>query len=240
MLVVIGILTLLAGLLLPAVRGARESGWQIACSSNLRQVGQLITTYHGDFGRIAMGPVDRSTAVYWYQILADLYLDSGSPEELFRCPSHLSFAFTRDRISYGLNAEELPDIGDTDSGYPTRVNSIVGSFSSKILAGDAAGKYLYSISLGLPDQEQYMIKRVTGTAYTPGGGKAGHIVSNRHRAALGNVLHWDGAVKPRLAKQDTAAPPFNSNVNCGTKNSAPSQPADDLGDPHWRLSVDSF
>lgn len=49
LLVVISILALLAVLLLPALRGARQRGMRVSCANNLRQVGLALTMYSQDF-----------------------------------------------------------------------------------------------------------------------------------------------------------------------------------------------
>lgn len=54
LLVVIAIIALLIGILLPALGGARRSGRQVACESNLSQLGKAHATYQVDFqNRIA-------------------------------------------------------------------------------------------------------------------------------------------------------------------------------------------
>lgn len=49
LLVVISIIALLISILLPALSSARESAYQIQCSSNLKQIGVAIEAYLGDF-----------------------------------------------------------------------------------------------------------------------------------------------------------------------------------------------
>jgi prepilin-type N-terminal cleavage/methylation domain-containing protein len=54
LLAVIGIVSILVSMLLPALRGARESARAAVCSSNLRQMGLAWTMYAGDFKDRAM------------------------------------------------------------------------------------------------------------------------------------------------------------------------------------------
>jgi prepilin-type N-terminal cleavage/methylation domain-containing protein len=49
LLVVIAIISILASLLMPAIATARDSARKVACMSNLRQIGIIVTAYAGDW-----------------------------------------------------------------------------------------------------------------------------------------------------------------------------------------------
>ncbi len=91
LLVVIGIVVLLAGLLLPAVAGARERSRRTACLSNLRQIGMAMIMYAGESrGRYPNANPPQSAKSYvptnqLFTYIAARYL-SGSAA-VFHCPS---------------------------------------------------------------------------------------------------------------------------------------------------------
>src|SRR5947209_3002933 len=78
LLVVIGIITVLISILLPALSKARESGNRITCLSNLRQLGQAMIMYtnagQGYFPRTA--PYDGTDTFDWIH-----WLKGSKPEE---------------------------------------------------------------------------------------------------------------------------------------------------------------
>jgi len=114
LLVVMVVITILVGLLLPALARAKEAARITQCKANLRQLGMALTTYSGDYN-------DRSPATYgWYNDVdfingvansADAY---GNPRRydradermssysLFVYPSPSSEAIGRPALASGL------------------------------------------------------------------------------------------------------------------------------------------
>ena len=93
LLVVIAIIAILASLLLPALKRARESAYRISCQSNLRQVGMLVFLYAESHGGWVPNGVSYSwdwsgvSHGYWTGYLRDhCDLPAESFRRLIRCP----------------------------------------------------------------------------------------------------------------------------------------------------------
>lgn len=83
LLVVIAIIALLAAMLLPALRWAKEAGKSAVCKSNLRQMGIALTLYGDDYNHFPYIINDPQRLVWFTQI--GEYLGMGS---WFLCPSY--------------------------------------------------------------------------------------------------------------------------------------------------------
>ena len=118
LLVVISIIALLIGILLPALGAARESARNVACLSNVRQLGIALYTYatdhDGDFPPSDGSPAEDGTGtVEWHDVgriggylpQEDAVGGGDDPDDsfggsVFICPSDLAGA----KRSYGMNA----------------------------------------------------------------------------------------------------------------------------------------
>lgn len=79
LLVSISIIGLLATMLLPALRQARESARAAVCVSNLRQIGMATQMYVDDYGRYFSYYNDMGTDRLWYFGLESPYTGGGPP-----------------------------------------------------------------------------------------------------------------------------------------------------------------
>jgi len=117
LLVVMAIISLIAGLVVPAVRRAQERAKQAVCMSNLRQLGQAFLTYASDHDGLLpawfaiTGKFDRDRVVTydggkfacWHGILVRAgYLRN--PEVLL-CPSDVPSAKWRGCVGYILRCD---------------------------------------------------------------------------------------------------------------------------------------
>ncbi len=105
LLVVIAILALLAGLLLPALGRAKESGRAAACLSNLHQVGIALQLYVQDNGNRLPFMRDRSPGLTNDLPSPDLVLSNYLGNlNVLRCPSDRQRLFEDTGSSYSWNS----------------------------------------------------------------------------------------------------------------------------------------
>jgi prepilin-type N-terminal cleavage/methylation domain-containing protein/prepilin-type processing-associated H-X9-DG protein len=96
LLLVVAIILLLAALLFPALQGARQRAWRVACLGNLRQVGTAMLTYGGEHEGAFLGIYVPSTPWHWWKLLGY----GGYLGALQRYPQQACYA-PYGRVDYG-------------------------------------------------------------------------------------------------------------------------------------------
>jgi prepilin-type N-terminal cleavage/methylation domain-containing protein/prepilin-type processing-associated H-X9-DG protein len=213
LLVVIAVISILAGLLLPALNSAREKAHRVSCMSNLRQIGIAIISYSGDYQNHTPTPdYNWDTTVSQRQISWNYILvDHGyATPKVFQCPDDhrlqqgssqsppilypCSYAMV---AGTGNSAPTLNDSGGSGGNYwiggsrltcPYLTNSataIVGEFVSSSVQ---------------PWVQQTGNDQNLGTAFmtSPSDGSAASRPQSLHEASnpvAGNYLFMDGHVQ---------------------------------------------
>lgn len=101
--VVVGLVGVLVALLLPALRGARQSAFAVSCAANLRELYVAQTQYAAE-NRGRYAGVAQSAEERWERRL-ERYLVKGSaePSRLMHCPAAVIPDAAGQVSSYGLN-----------------------------------------------------------------------------------------------------------------------------------------
>lgn len=212
LLVVVAIIALLAALLLPALKSARNSAYAMKCTNNLRQIGQLCVLYSDDYNGILVPPYNFNP--YQWSAALNPYLSSGSqakneaghPERIigiWRCDITLN-ALT------AIGANFAPGQGFT-TAYMENSNAMAYSNWPPVAIYYNAGP-TYSIKYGILRQSDLANPSLLGT-HTDMQMSGLYVAANVNRAfgahfwhqALSNFLFADGHVQAYSQPQSKTA-----------------------------------
>jgi prepilin-type N-terminal cleavage/methylation domain-containing protein/prepilin-type processing-associated H-X9-DG protein len=183
LLVVIAIIALLIGILLPALGKARDSGRQIKCMNQTRQITMALTVYANDFkGKFSPNMIQGGgrLAEYWFdEIRLGPYLPQADPADqpvtgyqtlgggVLACPNHIDGS-----RSYTMNYWASSAVGSV--GSPTRPGGANGSASGKgfDINVDFTDRMMliaesWATFRGVTDQAKWYTQSTMGTFGTP-------------------------------------------------------------------------
>jgi len=211
LLVVIAVISLLMGILLPALFQVRQQAYRAACAANLRQVGVAIHLYAQAFNdTIPFGPEGRPvTGSNFYTVTGNvtslLSLEDGAPvglglmlDNYLSHKSKVLFCPGADQPSEA--EEQLARVGTTQaqSDFYYRHASVT------LLTGTPKKYYIKLSDLGLNSKGRPIAALVTDVQFMAHQSLAAFQVKTRtsHKKASSNVLFADGHVTNVMNEDD--------------------------------------
>ena len=188
LLVVIAIIALLIGILLPALGAAKESGRNVACLSNLSQIGRgvmsYVTDYNGFWPQSSHSTGNNTSKDAWLQSLVRY----GVGTDLRKCPSDPNGHLTTRRTSYTLTDQIAPLMADYDYDSVTGDTLIRGKAYTRIDDIPRPSSTIFAVEAA---DGAGTVDHLHTALWTSPLQMAGAIAVRRHRDSA-NYLFMDG------------------------------------------------
>ena len=244
LLIVVSIILLLAALLLPSLKSARESGKRAVCASNERQLGMAMYMYSDDFngvvsysypqGADAVGPITRFPWAFygWYNPNPPanhaLWVYCGyAPGSIMYCPSQTLTDYRWPGIFTALKKWKRGLPGTSWSNYSFNGGLTRDLWSYKAGRPWAIASSAYSYSLDPPWKLERMSPNWPILADLRAAGRWGYglptFYSANHYSAGYNVLYADSSVRwyPLANRPDLSDIPSSPSYGLGFTTETP-------------------
>ena len=209
LLVVIAIIAILAGMLLPSLGKARESGLSVSCKGNLKSLGIGFFMYSNDYNDYLMCANFAGTKYRWFSMMQELYLRDSM---VFWCPKYSrkvgklidEDSSVVNQISYGLNYTTFGYTNAQVYGSETMIarsqvtRTQIGRFSSSnnlVVIADTMGRLVpgkenltNSFFFSYEDSNADHDPQAFSTIYRAHNGKANFLMYPGHVIDVGSEM----------------------------------------------------
>jgi len=166
LLIVIAIIAILAGMLLPALKNARDMAKSSTCVNNLKQIGVFVNFYASDYDDYIL-PSQNSVGYLWWLVLENLYNprfsypgNTSGTSQVFHCPAQPLTDYTFSCISGSVN----------NYSYNTNISRLYGVIIPQKLGNlkNQSLKFLTIDGNVRTNSGRYIYSTINGLIYIPG------------------------------------------------------------------------
>lgn len=191
LLVVVAVISILMAMLLPALSSAKSKGQEIACRSNLKQLGLVAMSYSGDYDNWCISGV--ISGGIWTNTLRNL--DYFKSDKMMKCPSEPVFNIANtNRVNYGVNHGTFGAWVGHANEIPQRMQSIskFGRDSSLLYFIDTPPTTYKTVGIGFSSDTSAYVSP-DGGIYPIIAGSSNYPIYVRHNLRA-NAAIFDGHV----------------------------------------------